>query len=90
MSGGFGFCQTLIGRLAEEQAGLDQRIARERARSTPDEPLLRRLQRERTLTRDRLAALSSTVMPPWARVETVEGNGQPETASPSDPTPTSH
>jgi hypothetical protein len=69
MSGGFASSQILQGRLTDEQATIERRIALERARTVPDEPLLRRLQRERTLARDRLAALSGPVMPPWARAD---------------------
>lgn len=58
---------SLHGRLAALQADLERRIADERARPTPDETLIRRLLRERLLTRDRLAALSGSAMPRWAR-----------------------
>ncbi len=57
----------LMDRLTERQADLERRIAEERARAAPDEMLIRRLQRERLLARDRLAALSGCAMPRWAR-----------------------
>lgn len=69
MSGGLALSQILRGRLTDLHVSIERRIALERARTVPDEPLLRRLQRERILARDRLAALSSPVMPPWARAE---------------------
>lgn len=58
---------TLKGRLVERQAEIEQRIASERARSSPNEILIRRLNRERLLARDRLAALAGCAMPRWAR-----------------------
>ena len=58
---------TLQGRLVERQEEIERRIAMERARSSPDEILIRRLTRERLLARDRLAALAGCAMPRWAR-----------------------
>lgn len=57
----------LIGRLTEQQADLDRKIAMEQARVTPDELVVRRLMRERMLARDRLAAMAGSAMPAWAR-----------------------
>lgn len=57
----------LMDRLAERQAELGRQIAAERARSMPDEMLIRRLTRERLLARDRIAALTGCGMPRWAR-----------------------
>ncbi|WP_270935680.1 DUF465 domain-containing protein [Falsiroseomonas oryzae] len=59
----------LMGRLAERQADLERLIAAERASTAPDEMLIRRLTRERILARDRIAALSGTGMPAWAKPE---------------------
>jgi hypothetical protein len=58
---------SLMGRLDERQADLERQITAERARTTPDEMLIRRLTRERLLARDRMAALSGYGMPRWAR-----------------------
>ena len=60
-SGGY-----LMGRLAERQADLERQIAAERARPAPDEPLIRRMTRERLLAKDRMAALAGRAMPRWA------------------------
>jgi hypothetical protein len=57
----------LIGRLTEQQADLDRMIAAEQARPAPDELVVRRLMRERMLARDRLAALTGSGTPAWAR-----------------------
>lgn len=57
----------LMGRLAQRRADLEQQIATERARVSPDEMLIRRLTRERLLARDRMAALGGCAMPRWAR-----------------------
>jgi hypothetical protein len=67
MDGGFASGGTLLGRLTERLADLEMRIAAERARPVPDEALIRRLNREKLLARDRLAALSGCGMPRWAR-----------------------
>ena len=56
-------------RLMEREADLERQIAAERARATPDETLIRRLMRERLLARDRIAALSGSAMPRWARTD---------------------
>ncbi|OYW10755.1 MAG: hypothetical protein B7Z53_00155 [Rhodospirillales bacterium 12-71-4] len=54
-------------RLVEKLSDLERRIAAERARQTPDEALIRRLSREKSLARDRMAALAGYGMPAWAR-----------------------
>jgi hypothetical protein len=66
-TGGLVTGTALKDRLAALRDELDRRIAAERARPTPDEPLIRRLLRERLLARDRLAALAGCAMPRWAR-----------------------
>lgn len=57
----------LHGRLALRVAELEARIAAEQVRPVPNQGMLRRLQRERLLARDRMAAASGIGMPPWAR-----------------------
>ena len=62
-------------RLVEREADLERQIAAERARTTPDETLIRRLTRERLLARDRIAALSGSALPRWARTDRCAGEG---------------
>jgi hypothetical protein len=69
MDGSIAAGNPLMGRLAERQAELERQIAAERARPAPDEGLIRRLNRERLLARDRIAALMGRAMPRWARPE---------------------
>lgn len=58
---------TLMGRLVDSLADLERRIAAERSRGKPDEAAIRRMNRERLLARDRMAALMGCAMPRWAR-----------------------
>ncbi|MBU8537763.1 YdcH family protein [Falsiroseomonas tokyonensis] len=68
MDGGYGASGGLLRlRLVERLTDLDRLIAAERARSTPDEALIRRLSREKSLAKDRVAALGGCGMPRWAR-----------------------
>ncbi len=53
--------------LVERLSDLERLIAVERARSAPDEALIRRLSREKLLAKDRMAALGGCGMPRWAR-----------------------
>lgn len=53
--------------LVERLSDLEKLIAVERARSAPDEALIRRLSREKLLAKDRMAALGGCGMPRWAR-----------------------
>ena len=59
--------------LVERLSDLERLIAAERARSAPDEALIRRLSRETLLARDRMAALAGCGMPRWAREDGVPG-----------------
>lgn len=54
---------SLLDRLSD----LERLIATERARTAPDEALIRRLHREKLLAKDRMAALGGCAMPRWAR-----------------------
>jgi hypothetical protein len=67
MDGSLASGSHLMGRLAERHSELERQIAAERARVFPDEMLIRRLQRERLLAKDRMAALAGCGMPRWAR-----------------------
>jgi len=67
MDGGIASGGYLMGRLAERHADLERQIAVERARPAPDEPLIRRMTRERLLAKDRMAALAGCAMPRWAQ-----------------------
>ena len=58
---------TLMGRLVDRLADLERLIAAERSRGQPDEAAIRRLNREKLLARDRMAALMGCAMPRWAR-----------------------
>ncbi len=69
MDGSLASGGTLTMRLVERLTDLDRRIDAERARNTPDQAALRRLTRERSLERDRMACLSGAAMPRWARGE---------------------
>lgn len=69
MDGSIASGGTLLGRLTERAADLERLIAAERARTAPDEALIRKLSREKLLAKDRLAALSGCGMPRWAREE---------------------
>jgi hypothetical protein len=62
-----------MGRLVEREADLARQIAAERERPAPDEMLIRRLTRERLLARDRIAALTGSAMPRWARPDLPAG-----------------
>lgn len=67
MDGGFASGGYLMGRLTERHADLERLIAIERARPAPNEPMIRRMTRERLLAKDRMAALSGYAMPRWAQ-----------------------
>ncbi|MGX9962627.1 YdcH family protein [Roseomonas sp. F4] len=60
-------------RLVERLTDLERLIAAERARSAPDEALIRRLSREKLLAKDRMAALGGCGMPRWAREDGAAG-----------------
>jgi hypothetical protein len=75
MDGSLASSVPLMGRLVDRLADLDRLIADERSRAVPDEALIRRLNRERLLARDRMAALGGCGMPRWARMGSSEEIG---------------
>ena len=67
MDGSIATSGSLKHRLVDRLADLERLIAAERSRGAPDEAMIRRLDRERLLARDRMAALAGCAMPRWAR-----------------------
>jgi hypothetical protein len=56
----------LVASLSARQAELQAAIQAERARPVPDQALIRRMERETLLARDRIAAIQRNDLPPWA------------------------
>jgi hypothetical protein len=56
----------LVARLLARQIELQAAIQAERARPVPDQALIRRMERETQLGRDRIAAIERNDLPPWA------------------------
>jgi hypothetical protein len=56
----------LVASLSRRQAELQAAIQAERARPVPNQALIRRMERETLLARDRIAAIQRNDLPAWA------------------------